>query len=195
MMNHTYLTATTITIAQHNSDSTPKTEDVFSAMPWSGWNASFKAYSGLVPISPNTMPSTARISAGAECARRRFNAPQIGARIGWQIVPGAYSRGAGFPSRVIFVHRFTLRGKRSARWQRIDAAAVQTITGAQADGIKGVEHVQFGNTQAGSAIELQRTRERGGIQPAGAARPAGDRPEFMAGAREGRAGLRATRGI
>src|SRR5260364_247685 len=69
MMNHTYLTATTITIAQHNSDSTPKTEDVFSAMPWSGWNASFKAYSGLVPISPNTMPSTARISAGAECAR------------------------------------------------------------------------------------------------------------------------------
>src|SRR5260363_355992 len=66
MMNHTYLTATTITIAQHNSDSTPKTEDVFSAMPWSGWHASFKSYSGLVPIWPKAVPGPVRGSAAAE---------------------------------------------------------------------------------------------------------------------------------
>ena len=31
-------------------------------MPWSGLNVSFTAYSGLVPMSPNTTPSASNVS-------------------------------------------------------------------------------------------------------------------------------------
>ena len=33
-----------------------------SSMPWSGEKVSFTAYSGLVPMSPNTTPSASRLS-------------------------------------------------------------------------------------------------------------------------------------
>jgi hypothetical protein len=37
-----------------------------SGMPWSGEKVSLTAYSGLVPMSPNTTPNAARVSAPRE---------------------------------------------------------------------------------------------------------------------------------
>ena len=52
-----YFSATTHTIDQTMSESRPITLAGVSGMPYSGLNAAFIAYSGLVPMSPNTTPS------------------------------------------------------------------------------------------------------------------------------------------
>ncbi len=55
-----YLTLTTITSDQTNSDSTPSTLSRVTATACEPAKVSCSAYSGLVPRSPNTTPSAIR---------------------------------------------------------------------------------------------------------------------------------------
>src|SRR5579884_1282738 len=63
MMNITYLTETTIVIDQNTSEITPYTS---LGVAWTAWrlavNTVCRAYSGLVPMSPNTTPSAPSVS-------------------------------------------------------------------------------------------------------------------------------------
>src|SRR5690606_31898861 len=63
----TYLTDTTTTSAQNTSEHAPTTFDVVTGRWWpcEPWNVSRSAYSGLVPMSPNTTPSAPTVSAAA----------------------------------------------------------------------------------------------------------------------------------
>jgi hypothetical protein len=64
MMNVTYLTETIIVIDQNTSEITPKTSPRMARTAW--WSAVemvCMAYSGLVPISPNTTPSAPTVRA------------------------------------------------------------------------------------------------------------------------------------
>src|SRR3954447_24091567 len=64
--NSTYLTVTTMTRLQKNSDSTPSTFCSVSFRPIDEANAAWNAYSGEVPMSPKTTPSAASDSTGSE---------------------------------------------------------------------------------------------------------------------------------
>src|SRR4051812_6200554 len=66
MISTTYFSDTTTISAQKIVDRPPRMLSVVSAMPWSGENVSFTAYSGLVPMSPNTTPSAASVRAGID---------------------------------------------------------------------------------------------------------------------------------
>ncbi len=57
MTNSTYLSDTTITIAQNSMEMMPSTAALENGMPCSGLKHSLSAYSGLVPMSPNTTPT------------------------------------------------------------------------------------------------------------------------------------------
>ena len=67
----TYLSDTTITSDQKMVDRPPKMLAGLSGMPCTGEKVSFTAYSGLVPMSPNTTPSAARVSAVCEVLAER----------------------------------------------------------------------------------------------------------------------------
>ena len=67
MMNTTYFSDTTRIKAHNISDKMPSTLSWVGCTPWLPTNASRKAYSGLVPISPNTTPIAPSISAGSAC--------------------------------------------------------------------------------------------------------------------------------
>src|SRR5258706_8358730 len=62
-MNTRYLTVTRVINDQNISERMPSTVDSFSGMPCAGLNDSFRAYSGLVPMSPNTTPMAPMVSA------------------------------------------------------------------------------------------------------------------------------------
>jgi hypothetical protein len=62
----TYLSDTTMTSDQKMVDRPPKMLVGVSGMPCAGEKVSFTAYNGLVPMSPNTTPSAARVSAVSE---------------------------------------------------------------------------------------------------------------------------------
>ena len=66
MISTTYLSDTTIISAQKIVDMPPRMLAALSAMPWSGEKVSFTAYRGLVPMSPNTTPSAASVSAACD---------------------------------------------------------------------------------------------------------------------------------
>ena len=66
MMNRTYFSDTTPTSDQNASDSTPSTLSAVGATPCLP-KASCSAYSGLVAMSPKTMPSAAMASTGNRC--------------------------------------------------------------------------------------------------------------------------------
>ena len=59
MMNTTYLSDTTMISAQKTNDKIPMTLGAVAASGWWPANTSFKVYSGLVPMSPNTTPMAA----------------------------------------------------------------------------------------------------------------------------------------
>lgn len=61
----TYFSDTISVIVQNIIDSTASTLASVSGKPCSA-NASLKAYSGLVPISPNTTPSAPSVSVPSE---------------------------------------------------------------------------------------------------------------------------------
>src|SRR5436305_7137430 len=64
MMNSTYLTDTTSVIDQNTNDTAPYTSAAVGwTAPLSIENTVCSAYSGLVPMSPNTIPSAPRTSA------------------------------------------------------------------------------------------------------------------------------------
>src|SRR6266566_210153 len=66
MMTLTYLTETTRVTDQNTSEMTPYTSPAVGwTFPWSREKTVCSAYSGLVPMSPNTTPSAASISAPA----------------------------------------------------------------------------------------------------------------------------------
>src|SRR5256885_2638021 len=71
MISTTYLSETMIISAQKMVDRPPRMLVWLSGMPWSGENVSLTAYSGLVPMSPKTMPSAASVSAASEDLRWR----------------------------------------------------------------------------------------------------------------------------
>src|SRR5688572_16009855 len=62
----TYLSDTTSISAQKMVDRPPRMLVVFRSMPRPGEKVSFTAYSGLVPMSPNTTPSAASVRAARE---------------------------------------------------------------------------------------------------------------------------------
>ena len=74
----TYLSDTTITSDQKMVDSPPKMLAWVSGMPCAGEKVSFTAYSGLVPMSPNTTPSAARVSAVSEVLLERSLSKEAG---------------------------------------------------------------------------------------------------------------------
>jgi hypothetical protein len=59
----TYLNEITIITDQNSADSAASTWGVVGASACGPLKASLKAYSGLVPMSPKTMPSAARVRA------------------------------------------------------------------------------------------------------------------------------------
>ncbi len=59
--NSTYFSETTMVIAQNSIEIIPSTAAGVNGMPCSALKHSFNAYSGLVPISPNTMPNAASV--------------------------------------------------------------------------------------------------------------------------------------
>src|SRR5262249_35515350 len=63
MISTTYLSDTTTISAQNTVDRPPRMFACVSGMPCCGENVSLTAYSGLVPMSPNTMPSAATVRA------------------------------------------------------------------------------------------------------------------------------------
>src|SRR2546430_17066217 len=65
----TYLTQVIMISVQITSDSGPSTVDASGLSP-ARLNTVFRVYSGLVPISPNTTPSAARLSDGRLAAIR-----------------------------------------------------------------------------------------------------------------------------
>ena len=73
MISSTYFSETMIISAQKMVESPPRMLAWLSGMPWSGENVSFTAYSGLVPMSPKTMPSAASVSAPSEDLRVRLS--------------------------------------------------------------------------------------------------------------------------
>ncbi len=66
MMRTTYFSDTTIISAQNIVDRPPRIVACSSARPCCGENVSFTAYSGLVPMSPNTMPIAATVRAAGD---------------------------------------------------------------------------------------------------------------------------------
>ena len=70
MISVTYFSDTTTSSDHTMADTTPMTFAGSSGRPLAGSNTVFIVYSGLVPMSPNTMPMAARASAGkgAWCA-------------------------------------------------------------------------------------------------------------------------------
>src|SRR5688572_2537130 len=75
MISTTYLRETTIMSAQNIVDRPPRMLASLRAMPCCGENVSFTAYSGLVPMSPKTMPRAERVSAAVDdrCGTRFTN--------------------------------------------------------------------------------------------------------------------------
>src|ERR1700732_5477522 len=63
MAKVTYLTEVTMISVQITRDSDPSTVNASGLSP-ARFNTVFRVYSGLVPISPNTTPSAARLSKG-----------------------------------------------------------------------------------------------------------------------------------
>src|ERR1700759_5049266 len=79
-MNTTYLTETMRVIAQKISDAMPNTSArVGLTAPPSIPNTVCTAYSGLVPMSPNTTPSAPSVSPEATAGRRRSARERLGA--------------------------------------------------------------------------------------------------------------------
>ena len=73
----TYLSDTTITSDQKMVDRPPKMLAGVSGMPCAGEKVSLTAYSGLVPMSPNTTPSAARVSAVCGGPARSDLSPRV----------------------------------------------------------------------------------------------------------------------
>src|SRR6202035_2123514 len=76
MAKVTYLTDVTMIRVQITRDSDPSTVNASGLSP-ARFNTVFRVYSGLVPISPNTTPSAARLSKGrlpAICGGAPFSA-------------------------------------------------------------------------------------------------------------------------
>src|SRR5580693_1542646 len=68
--NKTYLSETTMVIAQNSIEIIPSTASGVNGMPWSVLKHSFSAYRGLVPMSPNTIPRAASVMI---CSREDLN--------------------------------------------------------------------------------------------------------------------------
>ncbi len=82
MANATYFTEVMMISVQITSDSDPSTVNASDLSP-ARLNTVFRVYSGLVPMSPNTTPSAARLSDGRLAAifgRVPFAATATGGR-------------------------------------------------------------------------------------------------------------------
>src|SRR5699024_8433715 len=67
-----------------------------------------------------------------------------------------------------------------AQWWHIRSLTIGSIAHAQADDIQTVEHIQFGDTQAGQAVVEGRAPQAYAIEPATAPRTARGRAVFGA---------------
>ena len=64
--------------------------------------------------------------------------------------------------------------------QEVAQLAVDAVADADLQRVHAVEHVELGHAQAGNAVDLDRALERGGVEPAAAARPPGGGAELLA---------------
>src|SRR4030065_1696131 len=79
---------------------------------------------------------------------------QILLRVQRQLVEAAYAQRGFAPARDFLVHRFAPgKGIGAARWRGTQLAFV-TISRADADCVEAVEHIEFGDTEAGGAVPL-----------------------------------------
>jgi hypothetical protein len=70
-ISSTYLNETTRVMVQNSSESTPRMLSRVTCR-CALWNTSRSAYSGLVPMSPNTTPSAVTVSAARAAGERPF---------------------------------------------------------------------------------------------------------------------------
>src|SRR6202012_4587962 len=117
-------------------------------------------------------------------ARDFLDTLEIRARIRGQLVPLADADRAFLPPFEGLVDRLAARDRHRARGQDVDIAAVDLVADAKLDFREAVEHVALGHEQARDPVDLERTLERTCTDPAGAARTAGHRTEFLADGRE-----------
>src|SRR6516225_7720645 len=94
MMRVTYLSDTTTSSDHRISDTMPTMFGASSLSPLAGSNTVLMVYSGLVPMSPNTMPIAPRVRPGSLDAAGRDSpasvaepegvmAPAFGRTVGW----------------------------------------------------------------------------------------------------------------
>lgn len=124
-----------------------------------------------------------------------LHAREIRARVGRQLVPFLDADRAFLPAREDFVDGHAARDFGRAARQQIDVLAVDRVADAQLHFIEAVEHVELGHAQARDAVDLDRAAQRGDVEPAGAARTARDRAEFLADGGEFEADRVLTRGV
>src|SRR5690349_21353776 len=105
---------------------------------------------------------------GDRHARERFDPAQISSRGRRQRIEALDAERVLVPPGKLFVDRLAFGdGLRSGRQQR-DRLAVDAIAGADPERGQSVEHVELGDAQSVHSVELQRTSERGYIEPSAA---------------------------
>ena len=107
---------------------------------------------------------------------RRTYFDRLGGQIATRARPGRLFPPAGNS----LVDRFDLGLRVLSGRQVIDLAPVQAIRGADLDFVKAVEDVELGEREAVDATGADGLADQYGVEPAAAARPAGDNPELLA---------------
>src|SRR3954468_9785227 len=87
--------------------------------------------------------------------------------------------GALLPPRQLVVHRHAALELLRTDRQDVGELAVDRVAGADLHRLDAIEDIELGDANAGDAVQLDRALERRGVEPAGAPRPTGGRPELL----------------
>src|SRR4051794_38682943 len=84
------------------------------------------------------------------------------------------------PAGYLFVDGLELRDLRHGGRHGADFGALQLISHANGNLLKGIEHVELGHDEAVEAVDHSRVAEQGNIEPAATAWASGHGAEFLA---------------
>src|SRR6218665_121959 len=162
-------------------------QDTYRCLPSSvNMNSSpvvgFLMGSGLIGMAQHD--GVLAVGAGRHHVDRRtdhfLDALKVAARVQRQRVPLRHAEGRLGPAGEGFVHGHAGRDLVAIERQDVDGLAVQFVADAHLDLGQAVQHVELGHAQTGDAVDDDRALQRSGIEPAAAARAAGDGPLLLA---------------
>src|SRR5581483_8833380 len=120
---------------------------------------------------------------GNDCdlrARHFLHPLEVGLGVLRQLVEAAHAEGGLAPAGQALVHRLDAGQAFGADGRGIHGHAVDLVAGADAHRLHAVEDVELGDAQAGDAVVEDGAARGDGVEPAAAARAAGDGAVFVA---------------